>query len=74
VLSPTVAELFGLKAHGAIFGVVYFWGTLGGAVGPVVAGRIFDIQQSYGTAFMLLLVLAFLAWLLMLRVRPLTVA
>ncbi|MBN1856459.1 MAG: MFS transporter [Dehalococcoidia bacterium] len=70
VLSPTVAELFGLRAHGAIFGFVYFWGTLGGALGPVVAGGIFDALQSYDMAFALLLGLGVLSLLLMLRVRP----
>ena len=70
VLSPTVAELFGLRAHGAIFGIVYFWGTMGGAAGPVVAGRIFDTQQSYEVAFWLLVGLALAGLLLMLRVRP----
>jgi MFS family permease len=70
MLSPTIAELFGMKAHGAIFGLVYFWGTLGGAAGPVVAGWIFDAQQSYDNAFKLLLGLGLLSLLLMLRVRP----
>jgi len=70
VLSPTIAELFGLKSHGAIFGLVYFWGTVGGALGPVVAGRIFDVQQSYSTAFWLLAGLAGLGMVLMLQVRP----
>jgi len=70
VLSPTVAELFGLRAHGAIFGIVYFWGTLGGAVGPVVAGRVFDVRQSYDVAFWLLVGLALVGLLLMLKVRP----
>jgi len=70
VLSPTVAELFGLRAHGAIFGIVYFWGTLGGAVGPVVAGRVFDVRQSYEVAFWLLVGLALVGLVLMLRVRP----
>ena len=70
VLSPTVAELFGLKAHGAIFGFVYFFGTIGGALGPVVSGRIFDVQHTYESAFMLVLGLAVVALLLMLRVRP----
>ncbi len=70
VLSPTMAELFGLRAHGAIFGIAYFWGTLGGAIGPVVAGWIYDVQQSYSLAFWLLAGLAALGMLLMLRVRP----
>jgi len=70
VLSPTVAELFGMRAHGAIFGFIYFWGTIGGALGPVVAGGVFDAYQSYEKAFALLLGLSLLSLLLMLRVRP----
>lgn len=70
VLSPTIAELFGLRAHGAIFGIAYFWGTFGGALGPVVAGRIYDVQQSYSLAFWLLAGMAVLGMVLMLGVRP----
>ena len=51
VVSPTVAELFGTRAHGAIFGGIVFFGTIGAAVGPVVAGRIFDVTGSYDHAF-----------------------
>ena len=70
VLSPTIAELFGLRAHGAIFGIAYFWGTLGGAIGPVVDGRIYDVHQSYSLAFWVLEGLAVLGLLFMLGVRP----
>ena len=49
--SPTVAELFGLKAHGAIVGMIFFSITLGGASGPLVVGRIFDVTGSYQMAF-----------------------
>ena len=51
VVAPTVAELFGTRAHGAIFGGIVFFGTLGAAVGPVLAGRIFDVTGSYDYAF-----------------------
>ena len=51
VVSPTVAELFGTRAHGAIFGGIVFFGTLGAAFGPVLAGRIFDVTGSYEYAF-----------------------
>jgi len=51
VVSPTVAEFFGIRAHGAIFGGIVFFGTLGAAVGPVMAGRVFDITGSYDFAF-----------------------
>jgi len=38
VVAPTVAEYFGTVAHGAIFGSILFFGTIGGAAGPIVAG------------------------------------
>jgi len=50
-ISPIVAEYFGLRSHGGLFGVVYFSSMLGGAIGPVVAGHIFDITESYSLAF-----------------------
>jgi MFS family permease len=51
LLSPLVAELFGLKSHGELFGAVFFAGTIGGAMGPPLAGRIFDTTGSYFGAF-----------------------
>jgi predicted MFS family arabinose efflux permease len=51
VMSPFVAEYFGLKAHGVILGTVTFIGTLGGAIGPWVAGRVFDTMNTYNPAF-----------------------
>ena len=51
VVSPTVAELFGTRAHGAIFGGIVFFGTIGAATGPIAAGRIFDSTGSYAWAF-----------------------
>ncbi len=67
VMSPTVAEYFGLKAHGAIFGIVVFCGTIGGASGPVLAGRIFDLTNSYALAFTALAGLATLGLTLALK-------
>ncbi|MEM9625333.1 MAG: MFS transporter [Pseudomonadota bacterium] len=54
IVAPTIAEFFGTKAHGAIFGAIVFFGTIGGALGPILAGRIFDVTQSYDLAFMTL--------------------
>lgn len=71
VVSPTVAEYFGLRAHGAIFGLVLFSGTIGGAAGPILAGRAFDLTDSYAPAFIALAVLAALGLALALRLpRP----
>ncbi len=60
VTSPNVANYFGLRAHGAIFGLVIFCGMTGGAAGPILAGRIFDVTASYDPAFTTLAVLAVL--------------
>ena len=51
VVSPTIADYFGLKALGSIFGLVVFFGTLSGSIGPLVAGWIFDVTGSYFYAF-----------------------
>lgn len=58
VMSPTVAELFGTGAHGLLFGVVLFNGTLGGALGPWLTGYIFDLTGSYRVGFIVLTALA----------------
>jgi len=49
--SPIVAWLFGLSSHGTILGVCAFSWTVGGAVGPLVFGAIYDAQGSYQYAF-----------------------
>jgi MFS family permease len=50
--SPLVAELFGLSSHGLILGVINCIGfTFGAAVGPLIAGHIFDTTNSYHLAF-----------------------
>jgi OFA family oxalate/formate antiporter-like MFS transporter len=50
--SPLVAGLFGLTSHGLILGVMNLLGfTFGAAVGPFIAGHIFDITSSYQLAF-----------------------
>jgi len=70
VVSPTVAEFFGLKAHSSIFGVIVFCGTLGGAAGPMIAGYIFDTTGQYDMAFNILAILAAAGLLLTLALRP----
>jgi MFS family permease len=48
-----VGECFGLLAFGKLLGVIMISGTLGGAAGPVLTGRIYDVTGSYNLAFML---------------------
>ena len=70
VMSPTVAELFGTGSHGLLFGLVLFSGTLGGAVGPLMAGRIFDLTGSYRLVFIILTVMALIGVALAATLRP----
>jgi MFS family permease len=58
VVATTVAEYFGTRAHGAAFGAIVFFGIVGGATGPILAGRFFDTSGSYAPAFTTLAVLA----------------
>jgi len=51
LISPLVAEHFGIRSHGVLFGIVLFAGTFGGAAGPILAGHLFDITGSYSSAF-----------------------
>lgn len=70
LLSPMVAELFGLSSHGIIFGTVFFSGTVGGAVGPPLAGRIFDVTGSYQLAFLICGAASVIGLILALLLRP----
>jgi len=61
---PTVAELFGLRSHGALVGIISFGFTVGAAAGPAIAGYIFDTKGSYDLAFLVCIVLAVLSLIL----------
>lgn len=63
-VSPAVAECFGMRSHGSIFGTVILFGTLSGAAGPIVAGIIFDSYGSYSVAFAILAGLAIAGFVL----------
>lgn len=70
VISPTIAEYFGMRSHGQLFGTVLFVGTLGGTIGPIVTGYIFDITGTYRIAFMVLTLCAVLGLIPVIRLRP----
>ena len=70
VMSPTVAELFGTGSHGLLFGMVLFSGTIGGSVGPLMTGYIFDLTGSYQAAFIVLTALAMMGLVLIISLRP----
>jgi len=50
---PLIAgELFGLHSIGAIVGLEMLGTSLGGAIGPVLGGYVFDVTNSYHYAFL----------------------
>lgn len=69
-ISPIVAESFGIAAHGAIFGIVVFSGTTGGAIGPLTAGLLFDMTGSYTLVFRMITVFSVIGLGLILLLRP----
>ena len=70
VMSPTVAELFGTGSHGLLFGVILFCGTMGGAVGPLMAGSTFDVTGDYRIVFLILTALAAVGFVLITLLQP----
>jgi len=69
-VSPLVAELFGIRVHGLLYGTTIFVGTLAGSIGPTVAGVVFDLTGSYRPAFLLLIVLLLVAAGAVASIRP----
>ena len=70
VMSPALAEFFGTGSHGVIFGIVLFSGTIGGAIGPLLAGILFDANGNYELVFLILTGFGFLGLLMTSALRP----
>ncbi|MFC2047514.1 MFS transporter [Chloroflexota bacterium] len=70
VESPLTADLFGLKSHGVIYGVVALSFTIGAAIGPFLAGYIFDVTNSYELAFLICAVISVIGLGLIITLRP----
>jgi MFS family permease len=70
ILSPYLADLFGLKSHGSIFAGTVFSGTLGGGLGPILVGYTFDATGNYRLGFLLCLFASIAAWIALTQVKP----
>jgi MFS family permease len=68
-ISPMVAELFGIRSHGSVFSIAVFFGTTGGALGPFITGLLFDRFLNYTAAFSILILIAAIAFTLMLCLK-----
>ncbi len=68
--SPIIAEFFGIKSHGALFGIVMFNGNFGGAIGTFLAGYIFDITAGYAAAIWICTLVAAVGFILISLLKP----
>jgi len=51
-MAACIGEIFGMRHIGAIMGVIEIGWTTGAALGPALAGYIFDISGNYVFAFL----------------------
>jgi MFS family permease len=72
LVSPLTADLFGTSSHGVIFGIITFVSTIGGALGPVTAGYLFDITGSYGIVFGILTGMGVAGLIAAISLKPIT--
>jgi MFS family permease len=70
VMSPLVAQLFGLGSLGTILGGLHFSATIGAAIGPLLAGGIFDITNSYQPAWLVCGILMTICVIITLLLKP----
>ncbi|MFC1913061.1 MFS transporter [Chloroflexota bacterium] len=70
LISLLAADLFGLKSLGVILGSINFTITIGAAIGPAVAGLIFDISGSYQPAFLACTALSLISIISALLLKP----
>ena len=68
--SPIVAEFFGIKSHGVLFGITMFCGTFGGALGPITAGYVFDVTGAYAGAIWICTLISLIAFGLVATLKP----
>jgi MFS family permease len=68
--SLVASELYGLLSLGAIAAIFAFAQDIGGAVGPYLAGYIFDVTSSYQWAFIVCALVAFIALIICSLLTP----
>ena len=69
-MSIVRAEYFGRRAFGTISGMMDFVQMFGLVLGPIFAGVVYDLTESYYIAFMIFAVSGVIAATLMVFLRP----
>ena len=70
VIPYMVSRYFGLTAFAEIYGYLFAVFTLGGVVGPMLTGKVFDALSSYGPILAAFAVATLAASALMTRLGP----
>jgi len=70
LVSPLIADLFGLKSHATLYSFAVFTSAIGSAAGPVIAGILFDLTGKYSMAFILCLIVSLIAFSAVWFLRP----
>jgi len=70
LISPLLAKMFGTKALGSLFGIVTFFSCVGGAIGPLILGMVFDNTGSYKLGFLTLITIVGIGFSLVLLLKP----
>ena len=68
-IAALVGKFFGLRSVATFVGVILIGLSIGGALGSLVGGRIFDLTQSYQIAFAIATVISFATLILVLMLR-----
>jgi len=68
--SLITGECFGLKSFATVSGIAGLFTMSGAAFGPMLAGYIYDVTDSYRMAFMIFAVLSILAMVVIWFARP----
>ena len=64
-----IGHFYGLRAVAALVGLVVFSAGIGGAVGAWLAGRIFDMTNSYQFAFIIAVVASLISSLIIWKLK-----
>jgi OFA family oxalate/formate antiporter-like MFS transporter len=67
---PMVTEYFGFKQLGVISGAFVFSNSMGGAIGPPVAGYIFDVTGKYQIDFIGCGIIGLAAGMIIFMLKP----
>jgi MFS family permease len=73
LLPLVTVESLGLKRFGTLSGLANFAQTVGAMLGPVIAGRVFDVTRRYTVAFELFIATLLIGAAALFACLPLTV-